>query len=282
MKKTAEIIDGKIIAKTIKDDIALEIFNHHPHRPNLAIILVGERPDSELYVSLKEREAKKVGIDTHLYRFDNNVKESELLETISFLNNDTMINAILVQLPLPETMDANKIISSINPLKDADGFHLLHPDYVVSPVIAAVDFVVKKYQAKGRACVFYRSEVFGQGLNKHLQALGLEVDLLAVNDDEDPRQNKELKKRLSAVSVKSDVVVTALGLSHFLNQDYCREGAILIDVGISKENGVVLGDVDFKSVAQKASAITPVPGGVGPMTIAFLFRNVWEIYKHNN
>jgi methylenetetrahydrofolate dehydrogenase (NADP+)/methenyltetrahydrofolate cyclohydrolase len=122
----------------------------------------------------------------------------------------------------------------------------------------------------------------GQGLNKHLQALGLEVDLLAVNDDEDPRQNKELKKRLSAVSVKSGVVVTALGLSHFLDQDYCREGAILIDVGISKENGVVLGDVDFKSVAQKASAITPVPGGVGPMTIAFLFRNVWEIYKHNN
>ncbi|MDD3285603.1 MAG: bifunctional 5,10-methylenetetrahydrofolate dehydrogenase/5,10-methenyltetrahydrofolate cyclohydrolase [Patescibacteria group bacterium] len=282
MKKTAEIIDGKAIAETVKDGIALEIFNHPSRRPSLAIILVGERPDSELYVSLKEREAKKVGIDTHLYRLENDVNENELLEVISFLNNDEAIDAILLQLPLPETMDADKIIGAINPLKDADGFHLLHPEYVISPVIAAVDFVVKKYQVKGRACVFYRSEVFGQSLKKHLQSLGLVVDLLSVSEAENPRRDSDLKQRLSAVSIKADVIVTALGISNFLDKDYCQEGAVLIDVGISKEDGVVLGDVDANSVIDKVAAITPVPGGVGPMTIAFLFRNVWAIYRHRN
>lgn len=275
-----KIIDGKAIAETIKDGITLEIFNHRPNRPSLAIILVGERPDSEIYVSLKEREAKKVGIDTHLYRLDVNTEETELLSVIDFLNKDESVDAILLQLPLPEKLDANKIINAIDPFKDADGFHPLHPDYIISPVIAAADFIATKYEVKGQACVFYRSEVFGQGLKKHLQLLGLEVNLLAVNENEDPRKDKDLKKRLSSVSSKADFIVTALGLSHFLDKEYCREGVIIVDVGITKENDLVLGDVNFDDVVDMTAALTPVPGGVGPMTIAFLFRNVWEIYKH--
>ena len=274
-----KIIDGKAIAEGIKDGIALEIFNRRPEHPSLAIILVGERPDSEIYVSLKEREAKKVGIDTHLYRLDADTKEAELLEVINFLNNDKSVDAILLQLPLPEGVNADKMIGAIDPLKDADGFHPLHPGHVISPVIAAADFIAVKYEVKGRACIFYRSEVFGQGLKKHLQSLGFAVDLLAVGEGDDPRLDKNLKSRLSAVSVQADFIVSALGIANFLDEDYCRDGAVIVDVGISKENGSVCGDVDFKSVFGKARAITPVPGGIGPMTIAFLFRNVWEIYK---
>jgi len=281
MKNENKIIDGKLIAETIKDNITKEIFNILPNHPSLAIILVGNKPDSEIYVSLKEREAKKVGIDTHLYRLDSKVEEKELLEVIDFLNKDKAIDAILLQLPLPEKINADKIINAIDPLKDADGFHPHHPDYIISPVIAAADFIVKNYKAKGRACIFYRSEVFGQGLKKHFELLGFEVDLLAVSEKDDPRINKSLKNNLSLISSKADVVVSALGLPHFLDKNYFKAGALVIDIGITKEGSFVFGDVDFDEVIDKVQALTPVPGGIGPMTIAFLFKNVWEIFKHH-
>lgn len=280
MQNKVQIIDGKKIAEKIKDEIALEVFNIKDRRPSLAIILVGNRPDSELYVSLKEREAKKVGLDAHLYRLEAESTEQELLEVIEFLNNDEAVDAILLQLPLPANFQTDKIIAAINPLKDADGFHLQHPDYVLSPVISAVDYIARQYKIKTRACVFYRSDIFGQSLKKHLEKLGLEVDLLAVKEGSNPKLDLELKKELSAVSVKADFIVSALGLPHFLDADYLRSGVVIVDVGITKENEQICGDVNFLEAAKVAQAITPVPGGVGPMTIAFLFKNVLAIYKN--
>jgi len=274
-----KIIDGRQIAEKVKDEIALNVFNNKKRRPSLAIILVGERPDSEIYVSLKEREAKKVGIDTHLYRLAEDSTESELLTVIDFLNRDEAVDAILLQLPLPFSFDADKIIAAIDPLKDADGFHPLHPDYVVSPVIAAVEFIVREYKVKGQACVFHRSDVFGKALASSLEALDLKVDLIAVAENEDPRQDTNLRQRFCVISSQADLVVSALGLPEFLTEDYFKDGTLVVDVGITKENDKVFGDVDFKSAAKVAAGITPVPGGVGPMTIAFLFKNVWEIYS---
>lgn len=274
------IIDGKKIAEAIKDEITLAIFDNKGRRPSLAIILVGERPDSELYVSLKEREAKKVGIDTHSYRLEADTSEEELLSVIDFLNQDEAVDAILLQLPLPEHLNADQMVAAINPLKDADGFHPQHPAYVSSPVISAVDYIVRNYEIRGRACVFFRSLAFAQPLKERLQVLGLAVDLLAVAEKEDPRSDQLLRARLSQVSREADLIVTALGLPEFLNQEYLKSGAVIVDVGITKEDNEVLGDVDFKAAIKTAAAITPVPGGIGPMTIAFLFQNVWEIYRH--
>lgn len=275
------IIDGRQIAEAIKDEIALNIFKNLPRRPSLAIILVGQRPDSEIYVALKEREAKKVGIDTHLYRLEESSSEEDLLGVINFLNNDPEVDAILLQLPLPDKFKADQMIAAINPSKDADGFHPEHPDYILSPVIAAVDFIIHYYKVGGRACVFYRSEVFGQSLRKHLENHDLLVDLVPVAETDDPRHNQNLQQSFSEVSRRADMVITALGLPEFLSQTYLKTGAVIVDVGITKVGDKVVGDVDFADVLPVASAITPVPGGIGPMTIAFLFKNVWEIYRRH-
>ena len=256
-------INGAAIAEKVKDQIAAEIHRFNGPRPNLAIILVGDREDSQIYVALKEREGKKVGIDTHLYKMAEDVSEAELLETIDFLNKDETIDGILVQLPLPDKFHTDKIIAALDPEKDADGFQPQHPDYIQSPVIAAIVACLEdiKFMAKGKtACVLHNSEVFGLSVKKVLEDLGLKVSL---------RNNPE----------KADLLITALGEPQSVKKEMIKEGAVIIDIGFTKVGGKVLGDVDFDSVKDRASFITPVPGGIGPMTIAFLFKNVLEIFK---
>lgn len=258
-------IDGRAIAERVKDDVAKEIYEFNGPRPNLAIILVGEREDSKLYVSLKEKEGKKVGIDTHLYKLAADTSEKEILDTINFLNVDPLVDGILIQLPLPAKFDSDKIVKAINPDKDVDGFHPEHPDFIVSPVIAAVlaclDEINFNYDGK-TACVFYNSDIFGEGVKNALEDRGLEI-LPPDKSDE------------------ADVLVSALGLPHSIKKEVIREGAVVIDIGTTKVDGKVLGDVDYEDVKDKAEYITPVPGGIGPMTIAFLFQNVLEIFKRN-
>jgi len=258
-----KIIDGRKIAEKVKDAIVQEIQDFNGPRPNLAIILVGEREDSQLYVSLKEKEGKKIGVDTHLYKLASDVLEKELLEIIGFLNNDPLIDGILVQLPLPPSFDTDKVIAAIAPQKDADGFHPAHPDYVMSPVLASILACLQniKFKPVGKtACVLHNSEVFGLSVKKLLEDLGLKVVL---------KNNPEA----------ADLLVTALGQPHAIKKEMVKEGAVIIDIGITKVDGKVLGDVDFEDVKDKAGYITPVPGGIGPMTIAFLFKNVLEISK---
>lgn len=256
-------INGRKIADKLKDKIASEIFNLNGPRPSLAIILVGEREDSKLYVSLKEKEAIKVGIDTHSYKLAETVSEKELLEIIEFLNNDEQVDGILIQLPLPANLDADKIIAALDPKKDVDGFHPDHPDYIISPVLAAIIACLKEIKINCQdksACVFYNSEVFGLATQTILAKQGLEI--LASDESE-----------------KADILVSALGLPKSVKKGVIKEGAILIDIGTTKVADYVLGDIDFEDIKNKASYITPVPGGIGPITIAFLFQNVWEIFK---
>lgn len=261
-----KIIDGKKIAEEIKDAVVKDVVKFKELRPNLAIILVGSRPDSKLYVSLKEREGKKIGIDTHLYELDDNISEEELLKVIYFLNKDTLIDGILIQLPLPKKFNTHKVIEAIDPKKDVDGFHSLHPDYIVSPVLAAVktclNYVRDDNEIKS-ACLFYNSSVFGDSLQKLLKQEGVQI-------------------LPNSKSKQADLVITALGEPGKIKKEMLKKNAVVIDIGVTKEGKRVRGDVDLKDLNDHVSYLTPVPGGIGPMTIAFLFKNVLEIYKRRS
>lgn len=262
-----KLIDGKKIAEKIKDKIAKEVFEFKNDRPSLAIILVGEREDSKLYVSLKERESVKVGIDTHVYRLVETISEEDLLEVVEFLNNDPLVDGILIQLPLPENLNTNKIIKALDPKKDVDGFHPNHPDYILSPVLAAVKISLENTRInfkENSACLLYNADIFGKGLKETLEKLGISSFL----------SRDEMNE--------ADVIVSALGKPEIIKAENIKEGAVIIDISTVKVDGKVKGDADFESLKNKASFITPVPGGIGPMTIAFLLKNVLEIFKRKN
>lgn len=271
------IIDGRKLAEKIKDKIALEVFeavkNGEAH-PSLAIILVGNRPDSQLYVKLKEREAKKLGIDTYLYELEENTSEAEIIETIKFLNNDTAIDSVLVQLPLPENIDTDKVMSVLNPKKDADGFLDNHPENVISPVLASVKMMLDDTKIKPKkltAGALYNSDVFGEALKKLLTDYGFsQVKGITARDAQE----------VAKISETVDVLVSAIGAPFFIKGGMVKQDAVIIDIGTTQVGDKVCGDVDFDNVKDKVSYISPVPGGVGPMTIAFLFQNVLNIYKN--
>jgi methylenetetrahydrofolate dehydrogenase (NADP+)/methenyltetrahydrofolate cyclohydrolase len=262
----AKIIDGRKIAERVKDQIAKDIFALKGPRPNLAIILVGDREDSQLYVSLKEKEGKKVGIDTHLYELESSISEQEILDIINFLNHDDLIDGILVQLPLPDNFNTDKIIAAIDPAKDVDGFHPDGPEYLLSPVLASILACldeIKFVPAGKTACILYNSEVFGLSIRDMLAARGMVVTL----------KNKP---------EGADLLISALGESHKIKKEMIKPDAVVIDIGISRLDGKVVGDIDIEDAKDKIGYVTPVPGGIGPMTIAFLFQNVWEIYKRKH
>ena len=270
-------IDGRALAEKVKDKIAKEVFELLQQgglRPSLAIILVGQRPDSQLYVSLKEKEAKILGIDTNRYELEENVSEEELLATIKFLNDDITVDAILIQLPLPEHINTDKIMATLNPKKDADGFLDNHPDYVMSPVLAAVKMMLEDTKIEAgnlSAGALYNSQVFGKALKELLKNYGFNK-VVGITG----RDASEVKKLSSSV----DVLITAIGVPLFIKDNMIKDNAAIIDIGTTRVGNKVCGDVDFDSVKDKVSYISPVPGGVGPMTIAFLFKNVLEIYKN--
>lgn len=271
------LIDGRKLAEQVKDRIAKEVFDiikAGGERPSLAIILVGSRPDSKLYVALKEKEAKKLGIDTHLYELVETATEGEILETIKFLNSDEAVDSILVQLPLPEHINTDKVMAVLDPKKDADGFLVNHPDNVISPVIAAVKMMLDDTKIKAAelsAGALYNSDVFGESLKEMLMAYGFKtVTGITARDAE------SVKKITETV----DVLITAIGVPLFIKDNMIKDRAVVIDIGTTKVGDKIFGDVDADSVKDKISFLSPVPGGIGPMTIAFLFQNVLNIYKN--
>lgn len=275
----AKIINGKALAEKIKDSIIKEIVKLKI-RPNLAIILIGKREDSEIYVSLKEKEAKKIGIDTHLYKCPENITGHEILEIIKCLNNDELIDAILVQLPLPKSIDTDTIIKAISPAKDVDCFH---PDNLkilfkacnhtnaAPPVFEAVLEMLKSINCdlkNKQTCIIANSDVFGKSLKHVLKCKGAKARVVRADD-----------KNLTSKTVQADILITAIGKPKFIKKDMVKKNAVIIDIGITKKNKKVYGDVDFEDVKDKAGYISPVPGGVGPLTIAMAFKNTLELYK---
>ncbi len=282
-KEIARIIDGRKIAERIGDEVKDKVdklMEAGERVPGLAIVLVGEREDSMLYVRLKEREAKRVGIDIHVYRCLQDTSENDIIEVVEHLNQDDDVDAILVQLPLPKKFDTDRIIKTIDPEKDVDRFHpenlkklleTCNHEEVIPPVLQVVIEMLKDIDfdlKEKKVCVISNSDIFGKSLAKVLECRGGIVNLIQASDSD-----------LAKKAVEADLLITAVGRPEFIGKDAIKDGAVVIDIGITKEGKDILGDVNFKEVEEKASFITPVPGGVGPVTVAMLLKNTLALYN---
>lgn len=270
-----QIIDGKAISKQIKEECRVKAAEYKEKgiEITLAVVQVGDAPASGVYVRNKKRACEECGIRSLSYELPEETSEEELLALIGRLNADSSVNGILVQLPLPEHIDENKIIRAIDVKKDVDGFHPMNAGALctgqkgfVSCTPAGIIQLLKRsgVEIAGKECVVIgRSNIVGKPAA---------LLLLAENGTVTVCHSKTAD--LKEVAKRADILVAAVGKPKFITADFVKEGAVVIDVGIHRnENGKLCGDVDFDGVAPKCSAITPVPGGVGPMTIAMLMSN---------
>lgn len=280
----AKVLDGKALAKKyhkiIKDRIE-ELKVKYNQVPGLAVIIVGEDPASQAYVNTKERVAAKLGMYSKQIKLPDSAKEDELLEIVDSLNKDTDIHGVLVQLPLPEHIDENKIIMAIDPKKDVDGFHPVNVGKLLSglgpsavsctPLGIMKIFEEYNIDLKGKnAVVLGRSNIVG----KPIAVLMLEKHA-TVTICHSRTQN------IADICKQADIIVVAIGREMFLQKDWVKPGAVVIDVGINRnENtGKIVGDADYDAIEPIADYITPVPGGVGPMTIAMLLNNTLDLFE---
>lgn len=275
----AQLLSGKEVAQDILNNLAKKI-KLLSHPPTLAVILVGKNPASQIYVKNKKLKAQEVGIISKDFIFEDNITEAELLSCINQLNHDENINGILLQLPLPEDIDKNKIIESIAPHKDVDGFHPYHLGRLaqgrpsIRPctphgIIRLLDFYRINLKSLN-AVIVGSSNIVGKPMALELILAGSTVTLC-----NSKTQNLESHIR------SADLVISATGKQGLINPDWFKSGTILVDVGIHRlEDGTVTGDVDFTKALLKTAFITPVPGGVGPMTIAMLLENTYLLSLH--
>ncbi|MDY6820870.1 MAG: bifunctional methylenetetrahydrofolate dehydrogenase/methenyltetrahydrofolate cyclohydrolase FolD [Deferribacterota bacterium] len=281
----AIILDGKKTSKKIKESIKNEISSivQKDYRaPSLAVVLVGDNQASEIYVNRKKKTSEYIGIDSKVLKYSSDISEEKLLNIIDSLNKDKNIDGILVQLPLPAHINNINIINSILPDKDVDGFHpfnagsniIGHNCFVPCTPLGIIKLLDEyNINISGmNAVILGRSNIVG----KPLIPLLLRKDATVTICHSKTKNIKELCSN-------ADLLISAIGKGHFVSQEYVKDGAVVVDVGISRDNKKVVGDVDFESVKNKASYITPVPGGVGPMTIAMLMYNTLKAFKmHNN
>lgn len=286
-----ELIDGKKIAEEIKKEIArkaAEIIDAEQTPPHLAAILVGNDPASETYIASKEKACRAVGFTSSVYRYPAEISEQQLLEVVDFLNNDEEVHGFIVQLPLPRHIDANKVIERINPVKDVDGFHPVNvgrlalglPSYVPATP-AGIVLLLEKYgiETEGKHCVVLgRSNIVGTPVS-------LLMSRKAVPGNCTVTLCHSKTTNLAEITRQADILIAAIGQPGFVTGDMVKEGVVVVDVGIHRiednsEKGYhITGDVDFKSVAPKSSYITPVPGGVGLMTIVSLLLNTLKAFN---
>jgi len=275
------IIDGKKEAQLLRDKIKKEIdsiklkFNKVP---GLTVILIGDFAPSQIYVKNKEKNAKEVGINSEVVRYPKEISEQEVLKKIRELNDNDAVSGILVQLPLPPQINKEKIINAIDPLKDVDGFHPINVGNLSSGYNATVPctplgclLLIKKNEPNlsgKHAVIIGRSNLNGKPMAQLLLKENCTVTIVH-------SKTKDLKTEC----LKGDIVVAAVGVANLVKSDWVKENSIVIDVGINKVGDKIVGDVEFETVKKKAKAITPVPGGVGPMTIACLLKNTLECFK---
>ena len=273
-----QIIDGKQISKQIKDELKDKVskYNAEGTQISMAVIMVGNDPASAVYVNNKKKACEYIGIRSLSYELPEETTEAELLELIDKLNNDATVNGILVQLPVPKHIDENKIIHAISPLKDVDGFHTQNVGSLcigakgfVSCTPAGIIQLLKRsgIEIAGKECV-----VIGRS-----NIVGKPMALLLLQENATVTVCHSKTKDLKEVAKRADILVVAIGKPKMITSEYVKEGAVVIDVGIHRnENNQLCGDVDYDDVYEKCSYITPVPGGVGPMTIAMLMNNCVE------
>jgi bifunctional protein folD len=270
-----KILDGKAVSLKVKESVKVraEELKKFGVEPTLAVVLVGEDKASQTYVRAKEKACNEYGIKSVAHRLSENTTQAELLALINVLNLDDSIHGILVQLPLPKHIDTNTVLATIDPAKDVDGFHAVNVGKLVSGLDGFVPCtplgvmeILKEYgiEVAGlNAVVIGRSNIVGKPMAN-----------LLLNASATVTVTHSKTKNLKAICKNADLIVAAIGKPFFLKADMVKDGAVVVDVGINRlDDGRLVGDVDFDEVAPKCSYITPVPGGVGPMTIAMLLNN---------
>jgi len=287
-----QIIDGKQIAQAIKDEIAAEVSkikDNGGKTPHLAAILVGEDPASQTYVSSKGKACHEVGFDSSTYKLPAEVSEDELLKTVEFINEDPDIDGLIVQLPLPKHINPDKVIETIKPEKDVDGFHPVNvgrmtiglPSYISATPNGVLELLKRSgIKTAGKNCVVLgRSNIVGKPMS-----------ILMMRQSEPGNATVTVchsrTENLKQVTAAADILIVAIGKPEFVTADMVKQGAVVIDVGIhrvesaqTKSGFRLVGDVKYDEVSRKASYITPVPGGVGPMTIVSLLSNTLKAAK---
>ena len=277
-------IDGKAFSQTVLEKIREEhsqLKEKYGKPAGLSVVIVGNNPASQVYVKNKIRACENVGFYSENIELDENISEKELLQEIDKLNKNDRIDGILVQLPLPAHINELKIIDSISPEKDVDGFHVSNIGKMVigdeTGFLSCTPYGIMqlleeyKIEIAGKdAVIIGRSNIVGKPMALMLIQKGATVQVCNSN-------TKDLRKKLS----KADIIIVAAGVPKLLKKEDVKEGAVVIDVGINRVDGKICGDVDYEEVAEKTSYITPVPGGVGPMTIASLIKNTFKSYKNS-
>ena len=278
------IIDGKKIAETLRQKLKkeiIEIKSSFKSVPGLTVILIGEDPASKIYVRNKEKFSKEIGINSEVIKYPENIEEKEVLSKIIELNKNKKVSGILVQLPLPKHINKQKVIETILPEKDVDGFHPINVGNLSSGYDSKVPCTplgcflllkeVEKNLSGKHAIVIGRSNLNGKPMAQLLLKENCTVTITH-------SKTKDLKSQCN----KADIIIAAVGKPKLVKGDWVKKNAIVIDVGINKTPDGIVGDVDYNEVSKVAKAITPVPGGVGPMTIACLLRNTVECFKRAN
>ena len=277
-------IDGKAFSQVILEKIREEhnqLKEKYGKQAGLAVVIVGNNPASQVYVRNKMKACENVGFYSENIELDENISEEELLQKIDKLNKNDRINGILVQLPLPSHINELKIIDSISPEKDVDGFHVANIGKMVigdetgflSCTTYGIMQLLEEYKieiAGKDAVIIGRSNIVGKPMALMLIQKGATVQVCN-------SRTKDLRKKLN----DADIIIVAAGVPKLLKKEDVKEGAVVIDVGINRVDGKICGDVDYEEVAERASYITPVPGGVGPMTIASLIKNTFKSYKNS-
>ena len=277
-------IDGKAFSQTVLEKIREEhsqLKEKYGKPAGLAVVIVGNNPASQVYVKNKIRACENVGFYSENIELDENISEKELLQEINKLNKNDRINGILVQLPLPAHINELKIIDSISPEKDVDGFHVSNIGKMVigdeTGFLSCTPYGIMqlleeyKIEIAGKdAVIIGRSNIVGKPMALMLIQKGATVQICN-------SRTKDLRKKLN----KADIIIVAAGVPKLLKKEDVKEGAVVIDVGINRVDGKICGDVDYEEVAEKTSYITPVPGGVGPITIASLIKNTFKSYKNS-
>ena len=275
------LIDGKKEAASLRLSLKEEVkelkkkFNNVP---GLTVILIGELAPSQIYVRNKEKSAKEVGLSSDVIKYPENVDEKTVLKKIKDLNENKLISGILVQLPLPRHIDKKKIIESISPSKDVDGFHPMNVGNLSSGYDSSVPctplgcyLLLKKVEPNlngKKAVIIGRSNLNGKPMAQLLLKENCTVTI-----------THSKTKNLKSECLEADIIIAAVGIPRLVKGDWVKKGSIVIDVGINKTDKGIVGDVDFEEVSKKAKALTPVPGGVGPMTIACLIKNTIDCFK---
>ena len=275
------IIDGKKEAANLREEIKneiLEIKKKINKNPNLTVILIGDFTPSQIYVRNKEKNSTEVGITSNVIKYPKEVKEKEILDKINELNNDKNISGILVQLPLPEQISKEKIINAIDPKKDVDGFNPINVGNLASGYKSIVPctplgclLLIKKVEKNlsgKHAVIIGRSNLNGKPMAQLLLKENCTVTVVHSKTN-----------NLQEECLKADILVAAVGVPNLVKKDWVKSSAIIIDVGINKVGDKIVGDVNFEEIKDNIKAITPVPGGVGPMTIACLLKNTLECFK---